>query len=158
MVLKFVEFITEAKSKDKNALVELLLKLLQDKPLVKLTGGNFPDEKDAYSLSGVKKYFKDNGFTAQDADDAYYYLNQDKDKKSKVKTIRVKNSFYNEVYPYDYMGLTSEEVLRVKNRLEGLSKENSKSEIEKRDLTKKKSLVDRKTKKTRNPKETKTKK
>lgn len=158
MVLKFVEFITEAKSKDKNALVELLLKLLQDKPLVKLTGGNFPDEKDAYSLAGVKKYFKDNGFTAQDADDAYYYLNQDKEKKSKVKTLRVKNLFYNEVYPYDYMDLTSNEVSVVKNRIENLSKESSKSEIEKRSLTKKKSLVDRKAKKSKTSKETKTKK
>lgn len=158
MVLKFVEFITEAKSKDKNALVELLLKLLQDKPLVKLTGGNFPDEKDAYSLAGVKKYFKDNGFTAQDADDAYYYLNQDKEKKSKVKTLRAKNLFYNEVYPYDYMDLTSNEVSVVKNRIENLSKESSKSEIEKRSLTKKKSLVDRKDKKSKTSKETKTKK
>ena len=35
-------------------------KLLEEKPKVTMSGKTFPDEKDAYTLAGIKKYFRDN--------------------------------------------------------------------------------------------------
>lgn len=118
MILKYGDFITEAKAKDKGAIVDLLIKLLEEKPKVTLSGKTFPDEKDAYTLAGIKKYFRDHGFTSEDADDAFYYLGQDKTKKDKVKHFRAKNFHYDENYPYHYVDLTAAEVEKVKARIE----------------------------------------
>ena len=141
MILKYGDFITEAKAKDKGAIVDLLIKLLEEKPKVTLSGKTFPDEKDAYTLAGIKKYFRDHGFTSEDVDDAFYYLGQDKDKKSKVKHFNAKNFHYDENYPYHYIGLTQAEVDKVKERIEKESQEMAKPEIEKRQAAKKKHVA-----------------
>ena len=118
MILKYGDFITEAKAKDKGAIVDLLIKILEEKPKVTLSGKTFPDEKDAYTLAGIKKYFKEHGLSPEDVDDAFYYLAQDKTKKDKVKHFTAKNFHYDERYPYHYIGLSSTEVEKVKERIE----------------------------------------
>ncbi len=137
MVLKFGDFINEGKGKDKNALIALLFKLLQDKPEIKV-GSTFPSEKGAYSMSGIKKYFIDNGYTREDADDTLYQLGQDKEAKAKVKHFSAKNHYYNESYPYHYMGLSSTEVTKLKAKLEEESMEQSKPKLASREAVKKK--------------------
>ena len=141
MVLKYVEFINEAKAKDKKAIVDLLFKLLEEKPKVEMNSKTFPDEKDAYTLAGVKKYFRDHGFTSADGDDAFYYLAQDKERNSKVKHFRAKNFHYDENCPYNYVGLTQAEVEKVKARIEKESSEMAKPEIEKREAAKKRHVA-----------------
>ena len=142
MVLKYSQFINEAK-KDKNALVELLVKILKDKPKIEM-GKTFPTEKDAYTIAGIKKYFAEHGMTKDNADDALYYISNDKefkDVKSKLKHFSAKNSHYNENYPYHYMDLNEDEVQKVKQTIEKESAEQAKPEIEKRELSKKRHLA-----------------
>lgn len=139
MVLKYSQFINEAK-KDKNAMVDLLVKMLKDKPKIEM-GKTFPSEKDAYTIAGIKKYFEQHGMTKDNADDALYYISNDKefkDVKSKLKHFSVKNHYYNESYPYHYMDLTAEEISKLKEKYEEESKEQSKPEMEKREANKKK--------------------
>ena len=142
MVLKYVDFINEAKAKDKKAIVDLLFKLLEEKPKVEHgSKSKYPDEKDAYTLAGVKKYFRDHGFTSQDGDDAFYYLGQDKERKAKVKFFRAKNYTYDQSVPYNYVDLSDDEVTKVKARIEKESAEMAKPEIEKRELAKKRHVA-----------------
>jgi len=141
MVLKYSQFINEAK-KDKNAMVDLLVKMLKDKPKIEM-GKTFPSEKDAYTIAGIKKYFADHGMTKDNADDALYHIHNDKefkDVKSKLKHFSAKNHYYNQSYPYHYMELTAEEVSKLKEKYESDSKEQAQPEIEKREASKKKSI------------------
>lgn len=164
MVLKFIEFINEAKAKDKKIIIDLLFKLLEDKPKIKLDSKTYPDEKDAYSLAGIKKYFKEHGLTSGDADDAFYYLEEDKESKAKVKHFVAKNFNYSQNVPYNYVGLTSTQVEKLKSKIEAESKELAKPEIEKREDNKKrlaainKERVNKKTEKKTTEKKTKTRK
>lgn len=146
MVLKFGEFITEAK-KDKGSSVEFLVKVLKDKPSIKM-GDTFPNEKGAYTASGLKKYFVENGFKKSDVDDALHALANDKQFKSKYKIeyFRCKNYYYNENYPYNYMDLSKEQVEDLKSKMEEESKGQAKPKIEQREATKKKSLATKKAK------------
>jgi hypothetical protein len=142
MVLKYSQFINEAK-KDKNALVDLLVKMLKDRPKIEM-GKTFPTEKDAYTIAGIKKYFVEHGMTKENADDALYYIANDKefkDIKSKLKNFSAKNHHYNVSYPYHYMDLTAGEVSKLKEKIETESKELAKPELEKREATKKRLLT-----------------
>jgi hypothetical protein len=142
MVLKYSQFINESK-KDKNTMVDLLVKMLKDKPKIEM-GKNFVTEKDAYSIAGIKKYFVDHGMTKDNADDALYQIHNDKefkDIKSKLKRFSAKNYHYNQSYPYHYMDLTTEEASKLKEKYESQSKEDSKPEIEKREEASKKSAA-----------------
>ena len=140
MVLKYSQFVNEAK-KDKNAMVDLLVKILKDKPKIEL-GKSV--EKDAYTIAGIKKYFDEHGMTKDNADDAMYAISNDKefkDVKAQLKYFSAKNFGHNTSYPYHYIGLTAEEVTKVKEKIESSSKESSKEEIEKREVVKKKAVA-----------------
>lgn len=137
MILKFTEFLFEAKGKNKEELINLLFKFLEQKPKVEKTG-NYPSEKGAYNRASVKKYFRDNGFTSEDADSALYYIENDKTKKEKLKSFSAKNYHYDQSVVYYYTDLTESEVQKIKAKLEEDSKEISKSAIEKRESVKKK--------------------
>lgn len=149
-IRRFDDFITEAK-KDKNTVVELFVKLLKEKPLVKLDSKSFPDERGIYSLAGIKKYFKEHGCTNADADDAIYHIEATKEFKTKYKVgyIKVKNHHYNESYPYYYIDMTEDQANKVKESLEKMSQEKSKPMIAKKEEVKKaavsKKADDRKT-------------
>jgi hypothetical protein len=144
-VLKFEEFIKEAKEaqdkveskKDKS--VELLTKLLKSKTKIEMSD-KWPTEQGIYSLSGVKRYFKDNGLTNNDADQAVNKLQGDK--KSGIKSVKVKNFHYGETYPYFYISLSDSEATEAKKKMEDWSKEQAKPEIEKKkELSKKEEAV-----------------
>lgn len=139
MVLKFEDFINEAK-KDKDSTINLLVKILTDKPLIELNSKTFPDEKGAYTLSGLKKYFKSKGFTSGDVDDAFYTIDNNKEYKNKYKIeyFNVKNYCYDQSYPYHYMGLSKSQADKLKDELTEKSKEMAKPEIEKKVALKKK--------------------
>jgi len=134
-ILKFSEFIKEAKEvqnkkdtkKDKG--VELLKKLLKSKTLI-ASNENWPEEKGIYSFAGIKKYFKDNGLTNNDADQAINSLQNERG--GELKSIRVKNYYYDESYPYLYISLSKVEAEEAKKKMENWSKEKSKPEIEKK--------------------------
>ena len=139
MVLKYSQFINEAK-KDKNAMVDLLVKMLKDKPKIEMSKTS-PSEKDAYTIAGIKKYFEEHGMTKQNADDALYHVANDKEFreiKSTIKHFSAKNYNHDRTYPYHYIDLTTEEVSKLKEKIETESREQAKPELEKRDMVKKK--------------------
>jgi hypothetical protein len=147
MILKFTEFLFEARGKNKEELVNLLFKFLEQKPKVERTG-NYPSEKGAYCRASVKQYFRENGFTSDDADSAFYYIANDKTKKEKLKSFSAKNYHYDENVPYYYTDLTESEAQKIKAKLEEDSKEMSKGETEKREAVKKKAPEKKTTKTT----------
>ena len=136
-ILKFNEFVNESKAsekKDKNT--DIVISMLKDKPVVKIESETYPDQKDAYSLAGIKKYCKEKGVSSADVDAVINKLQNDKE--SDLKTIKIKNFHYNEMNPHFYIGLTEDKVKKVKDDLEAESKEMSKPEIAKKDAIKKK--------------------
>lgn len=138
MILNFDDFVNEAK-KDKDESIELLLKFFKEKPSIKFDSKSFPDEKDIYTLAGVKKYFRDKGFTNKDADDAIYHVRNNKEyKQHKIEIAYAKNYHYDKQQPYLYMNLSKDQVDKAVEKLEAASKEMSKGEIEKREILKKK--------------------
>lgn len=126
MIKKFDDFIFEAKSKKEDN-TSLLLRLFNDKPTVKTSS---KDEKGAYSLSGIKKFFRDNGKTNGQADDAFYQLSNEK--SSKINSISVKDYKFDENLPHFYIGLGKEEVSKIKEDYEKGGLENNKETIEKK--------------------------
>lgn len=136
-VLKFHEFINEAKEaqaqdkvetkKDKST--ELLTKLLKSKTKIEMSD-KWPTEQGIYSLAGIKRYFKDNGLTNNDADQAVNKLQGDK--KSEMKSIKVKNFYYGDNYPYFYISLSDSDAEMAKKKMEDWSKEQAKPEIQKK--------------------------
>jgi hypothetical protein len=159
MVLKYSQFINEAK-KDKNSMVDLLMKMLKDKPKVELSGST---EKDAYTRAGMKKYFEEHGMSKDNLDDVLYTIANDKEfkeVKAKLKDFSAKNFKYNQTVPYYYIDLSAEEIKAVKERIESGSKEAAKPEIEKREEVKKKAVAAKKereaTKKPKAPAKAKT--
>jgi hypothetical protein len=141
MVLNFNDFINEAK-KNKDESIELLLKFFKEKPSIKFDSKSFPDEKDIYTLAGIKKYFRDKGFDNKDVDDALYHIRTNKEyKQHKVEISYAKNYHYDKQQPYLYMNLSKDQVDKAVEKLEAASKEMSKGEIEKRETVKKKPVA-----------------
>lgn len=134
-VLKFADFIKEAKEAQeaketkKDKAVELLKKLLKSKTVVEMSE-KWPEEKGAYSLAGIKRYFKDNGLTNNDAEQAVNKLQNEKG--GELKSISVKNYHYGDSHPYFYITLSKEDADMAKKKMEDWSKEGAKPEIEKK--------------------------
>lgn len=152
IILKFGQFIKEAKEaqeaqdkketkKDKS--IDLLKKLLKSKTTIEMSD-KWPVEKALYSLSGIKKYFKDNGLTNNDADQAIHKLQSEKG--GELKSVSVKNHYYGDSHPYYYITLSKEEAEVAKKKMEDWSKENSKAEIEKKKEISKKAEEGKKSK------------
>jgi hypothetical protein len=143
MIKKFDEFIFESKD-TKEAGTSLLLKLLNDKPTVKTSS---KDEKGAYSLSGMKKYFRDNGKTNDQADEAFYLLN--KDKSNKIQSIGAKDYKFNEMVPHFFIGLSKDETSKIKEDYEKESLDKNQDIIQKKKEVKKAQSAASKQKKSR---------
>ena len=143
-VLKFGDFIVEAK-KDKSAIIDLLIKVLKEKPLIKIDSKTMPDEKDAYSLAGLKKYFRENGHTSQDVDDAFYYLHNDKEYKKKydIGYFGVKNQKSPLNTIYHYIDISKDEANKLKEKIKEESIQKSKPEVEKKAARKKKAVAEK---------------
>lgn len=131
MIKKFDQFILEAKGKKEDN-TSLVIKLLDEKPTIKMTE---QDEKGAYSLAAIKKYFRENGKTNDQADEAIYTLN--KSKSTQLDHVSVKSFKFNGSIPLYYKGLTKEESLKIKEDYEEKSKEINKDFIEKKKEVKK---------------------
>lgn len=140
MVFNFKDFCLFEARKDKQLITDTVVKLLEDKPQVKVGDNVY---KGIYSLAAIKQYFKNNNLTAQNADDAIYALQSDK----KLKNIKVKDFKTNSTYPCYYMDLTQDEASKMKEKLEADSEEKAKPEIAKRDEIKKKAAQNRATRK-----------
>ena len=145
MIFKFHEFIAEAK-KDKKSIVDLLRDLLTKKPAVKV--GDMT-HKGIYPQSAIINFFKENGMTLQNATDAMYAYNNDRDLKGKMKYVQVKNFKTKSNYPYYYMDLTEAEANKIKEEIESKNKEKAAPEIAKRQELKKKASAAAKEKKER---------
>ncbi len=140
MIFNFKDFCLFEARKDKKSLVDTVVKLLEDKPQVKVGETTY---KDIYSTAAIKQYFKNNNLSAQNADDALYAMQSDKN----LKNIKVKDFKNNSTYPCYYMDLTSEEAEKHKEKLESDSKEKAKPELAKRAEIKKKAAQNRATRK-----------
>jgi uncharacterized protein YlxP (DUF503 family) len=138
MIFNFKDFCLFEARKDKKSLVDTVVKLLGDKPQVKVGETTY---KDVYSTAAIKQYFKNNDLSAQNADDALYSMQSDKN----LKKIQVKDFKNNSTYPCYYMDLTSEEAQKHKEKLEKDSKERAKPELEKRAEVRKKAALSRST-------------
>lgn len=140
-VLKFSDFLTEAKKHEKSVLISTLIKFLTDKPEVKFNSKTYPDEKGAYSLAGIKKHFKSLGMTDAEADDAMHHAKNDKEvkKQSKIESFSIKNYSHKVDVVYYFIGLSDKEVMDIKELYKKESMNRAKPEIEKKaQLTKKK--------------------
>jgi hypothetical protein len=136
-VLKYEKFL-ESKKDD---LVELLTKLFTDKPLVKTKSEFYPDEKGAYSLSGIKNYFVSKGKSKDGAEQAVFTLKNDK--KVDLKHFELNNPLYGK-NPYYYMDMTNEEADKIKSDYSTEVKKLTKSEVDKLKDLKSKAVADRK--------------
>ena len=171
MILKFTEFINEAR-KSKKEITDVLGELFSKKPAVKVSDKT---QKGIYSLAGIIQYFKDNGMSSQNATDALYHfdkefakrekeeLNKTTDDKNakeeltkKIKNVSVEDSKLGKKYPYYYVDLTKEEADKIKSELEKDSKEKAAPELAKRAEMRKKSAALSKEKKEKKPTTSKT--
>jgi hypothetical protein len=143
MIFNFKDFCLFEARKDKKSLIDTVIKLLEDKPQVKVGETTY---KGIYSLAAIKQYFKNNNLTAQNADDAIYSMQSDKN----LKNIKVKDSKNKTTYPCYYMDMTSEEAEKLKEKLESESIEKAKPELAKRAEIKKKAAQNRATTRKRN--------
>jgi len=125
MIFNYKDFCLFEARKDKQLLKDTVIKLLEDKPQVKVGDTTY---KGIYSLAAIKQYFKTNNLTAQNADDALYAMQSEK----KLKNVKVKDFKTNSNFPCYYMDLTVEEAGKLKDKLESESQEKAKPEIEKR--------------------------
>ena len=106
MIKKYFDFINEAKKapgekKEKaTELVAEIIKMLNSCPTVEMTN-DWPNEKHAYTLAGIKKYMKTKDFTATEVDDAMTKIANDKE--SDVENVKVEVAKYNEEYPYYFI-------------------------------------------------------
>lgn len=141
MVLKFFDFITEAKKNEKSVLISALIKFLTDKPEIRLNSKAYPDEKGAYSLAGIKKHFKSLGMSDSEADDAMHYVRTDREakKQAKVDSFSIKNPSHQINVVYYFIGLSDSEVEKIKESYKKDSIAKAKPEIDKKaQITKKK--------------------
>ena len=111
MIKKYQDFVNEAKKapgekKEKaTKLVEDIVKMLKANPTVEMTG-NWPTEKYAYSLAGIKKYMKAKDYAIAEVDDAMYRIANEKelkDIKEEIDNVDIEVVVYGEEYPYYFI-------------------------------------------------------
>lgn len=136
-LLKFEKFF-ESKKDD---LVELLIKLLDEKPEVKTESEFYPKQKGLYSLASIKKYFTSKGKTKDDADQAVNHLVNDK--KFDLGKIEINHPLFGK-NPYYYTGLTKVEVDKIVADYKSEMADLSKEEVNRQRELKSKAVADRK--------------
>lgn len=129
-VKRYNQFINEAKKDDAK---EEILKMLNSNPTVTMSNDKWPTEKGIYSQAGMIRYLKDKYNNNQVLNALHDIKN---DKKSGIKHIMVKNYYYNESYPYYYIGLTEAEAKEAKEKYEEKNEVVNKKTIDKRKETK----------------------
>jgi len=96
MLKRYDDILNEKKDMkaEKSAIETKIYDLFKSKPSI-AGGPKWPDSKGIYSLANIKKYV---GGDSLKVDQAFGDMKKD----SKIKSISVKNSAYNETYPYYY--------------------------------------------------------
>lgn len=130
-VKKYFQFVNEAKKDDAK---EEILKMLESKPTVKMSNDNWPTEKGLYSQAGIIRHLKGQ-FTNHQVLNALHDIKNDK--KIGLKHVMVKNYYYNESYPYYYLGLSEKEANETKESYEEKNEVINKDAIAKRKESKK---------------------
>lgn len=115
-----------------------ILEMLKSKPFVKRINDSWPDQKNVYNVSGIKRYLS-NKYSNDDIDAAMQKLKTLKKYDGLLHDISVHNYEYNQLFPYFYyVGETfnifemKKFIKENKNRLESESEKLSKKTIEKR--------------------------
>jgi predicted CoA-binding protein len=110
-IKKYRDFVNEAKKApgEKKAkatkLVEEIVKMLKANPTVEMSN-NWPTEKYAYTLAGIKKYMKDKDYSITEVDDAMYRIANEKelkDVKEEIDYVDIEVVAYDEEYPYYFI-------------------------------------------------------
>lgn len=127
---RYGQFINEAKKDDAK---EEIVKMLNSKPTVTMSGEEWPTEKDMYTQAGIIKHLKDKYNNNQILNALHDLKN---DKKADVKHILVKNYNYDKNYPYYYSGLTDAEAKSAKSKYEEKNEIDNKTTIDKREESK----------------------
>ena len=130
-IKKYTDFINEARI-NKDEVIDALTKMLKDKPHVEMD--TLPNEKGIYSLSGMKKYLSGK-YTSLQVSNAHGDLMNDK--KSDIKSTKVRIESWGENVPYWYTDLTDAQVSKIKGEYEEQEKSKNKEEIEKKEKHKK---------------------
>lgn len=147
MILKFTEFINEAR-KSKKEITDALGELFSKKTAVKVSDKT---QKGIYSLAGIIQYFKDNEMSSQNATDALHAYQNDKELNKTLKYVSVKDFKSGRSNPYYYIDLTKEEADKIKSDLEKDGKEKAAPELAKKAEIRKKSVDLSKEKKEKKP-------
>jgi hypothetical protein len=110
-IKKYQDFINEAKKApgEKKAkatkLVDDIVKMLKAAPTVEMSN-NWPTEKYAYTLAGIKKYMKAKDYTTTEVDDAMYRIANEKELKEikdELEHVSIEVVAQDEEYPYYFI-------------------------------------------------------
>jgi hypothetical protein len=83
--------------------IELLKKFLNDKPKVSFEDStSFPSEEKIYTIAGMKRFFRSQGLTNAELDEAFYKIQNDN--SIVLNNVKVYNHTYKQSFPYFYMG------------------------------------------------------
>ena len=129
-IIKCSEFLVEARvSKDevKDALIDMFKK----KPNVEME--SLPNERGMYSLAGMKKHLSQ--YKPMDVGNALGSIQNDKEEDLNV--IYVNISVFREKLPYWSIGLDKEKITKLKDAYEREESIKNKSEVDKREESKK---------------------
>ena len=87
-----------------------------------------------YSLSTLKSFMRDKDFTNDDVDQVLYFIKNEKDLKSKLKTISIKSSEYGGTIPHWYWDeyTSLDDAKKEKDRVENQGKDIFSKDVEKR--------------------------
>jgi len=116
MLKNYIDFILEKKDTkaDKMDIKEKILKLFKEKPEIKASSEIWPDAKNIYGLSDIKRYVDGDNVKV---DGAFHDLMKEDDK---IKSISVKIKHYSQSYPYFYHAdhTSKEEAQECKDKME----------------------------------------
>jgi hypothetical protein len=115
-----------------------ILEMLKSKPFVKRINDSWPEQKNIYNVSAIKRYLSEK-YSNDDIDAAMNKLKTLKKYNGLLHDINIYNYEYNQYFPYYYYVGETFNIFEMKkfinenkNRLEEESKKLSKETIEKR--------------------------
>lgn len=135
-IQKYSDFILNEARINKEEVIKDLIEMFKKRPHVEMD--KLPNERGLYGLAGMKKYLSGKYTTIQ-VDNALNDIQNDK--KSGLKSVRVKISHWDKSIPYWYIGLTKSEVEKLKEEYEEEEKRKNKEEIDKQSERKKSQQV-----------------
>lgn len=139
-IQKYSDFILNEARVTKDEVKEALVDMLKRKPKVEMK--TLPDEKNIYSLSGLKAHLGSK-YTGTAIGNALGDLQGDK--KSGLKVVSAFISIWKEKIPYFYMDLTESEAKKIATQYEKEEAEKNKKQVTKQPEKTAKKVSTRKT-------------